>query len=123
MRQCNKGKTVLGEKPFASYESVFELARGLRESQTSINNQDLGLLPKKEAEKICIDNILSSLLCVFGFFSVICRPIHLFYASCGFQKCQKCLIKIFIQGTDLRVKMFCFALDMSPFRNKYYFTE
>ena len=50
MRQCNKGKTVLGEKPFASYESVFELARGLRESQTSINNQDLGLLPKKEAE-------------------------------------------------------------------------
>ena len=40
------GKTVLGEKLFASYKSVFELARGLRDSQTSINNKGLGLLVK-----------------------------------------------------------------------------
>ena len=32
---CNKGKTVLGEKLFFSFESVFELAKGLRDSQTS----------------------------------------------------------------------------------------
>ena len=37
----NNGKTVLGEKLFCSFESVFELARGLRDSQTSINNKDL----------------------------------------------------------------------------------
>ena len=55
----NNGKTVLGEKLFASYESIFELARGLRNSQTSINNKDLGLLAKKEAENICKDNIWS----------------------------------------------------------------
>ena len=30
----NNGKTVLGENFFTSYESVFELARGLRDSQT-----------------------------------------------------------------------------------------
>ena len=47
----NNGKKVLGEK------SVSELARGLRDSQTRINNNDLGLLVKKEAEKICKDNI------------------------------------------------------------------
>ena len=49
---CNKGKTVLGEKLFCSFESVFELNRGLRDSQTSINNKDLGLLVKKEDENI-----------------------------------------------------------------------
>ena len=48
----NNGKTVLGEKLFCSFESVFELNRGLRDSQTSINNKDLGLLVKKEAENI-----------------------------------------------------------------------
>ena len=53
----NNGKTVLGEKLFASYESVFELARRLRDSQTRITNKDLGLLVKKEAENICKDNI------------------------------------------------------------------
>ena len=53
----NNGKTVLGEKLFCSFESVFELNRGLRDSQTSINNKDLGLLVKKEAENICKDNI------------------------------------------------------------------
>ena len=38
----NNGKTLHGEKLFASYESVFALARGLRHSQTSINNKDQG---------------------------------------------------------------------------------
>ena len=53
----NNGKTVLGEKLFRSVESVFELNRGLRDSQTSINNKDLGLLVKKETENRCKDNI------------------------------------------------------------------
>ena len=85
----SNGKTVLGEKLFCSFESVFELNGGLRDSQTSINNKDLGLLVKKEAENICKDNIWSSFLCVLALSSVICRPIHLFNASCGFQKYQK----------------------------------
>ena len=37
----NNGKTVLGEKLFCSFESVFELVRGLRDSQSGINNKDL----------------------------------------------------------------------------------
>ena len=53
----NNVKTVLGGKLCASYESVFELARGLRDSQTSTNNKDLGLLVKNEAENICKVNI------------------------------------------------------------------
>ena len=85
----NNGKKVPGEKLFCSFESVFELARGLRDSQTSINNKDLGLLVKKEAENICKDNIWSSFLRVLALSSVICRPNHLFYASVGFQKYQK----------------------------------
>ena len=85
----NNGKTVLGEKIFCSLESIFELYRGLRDSQTSINKNDLGLLVKKDAENICKDNIWSSFLCVLALSSVICWPIHLFYASCGFQKYQK----------------------------------
>ena len=86
----NNGKTVLREKLFCSFESFFELAGGLRDSsQTSINNKGLGLLVKKEAENICKDNIWSSLLCVSALSSVICQPIHLCYASCGFQKYQK----------------------------------
>ena len=80
---------MLGEWLFRSFESVFELVRGLRDSQTSINNKDLGLLVKKDAENICKDNIWSSFLCVLALSSVICWPIHLFYASCGFQKYQK----------------------------------
>ena len=77
---------MLGENLFCSFESVLELARGLRDSQTSTNNKELGLLVKQEAENICKDNIWSSFLCVLALSSVICQPIHLFYASCGFQK-------------------------------------
>ena len=58
----SNGKTVLRERLFCSFESVFELVRGLRDSQTSINNKDLGLLVKKDAENICKDNIWSSFL-------------------------------------------------------------
>ena len=61
----NNGKTVFGEKLFSSFESVFELNRGLRDSQTSINNKDLGLLVKKETKNICKDNNWSPFLC-FG---------------------------------------------------------
>ena len=68
----NNGKTVLGEKLVCSFESVFELNRALRDSQTSKNNKDLGLLVRKEAENICKDNILSSFLHVLTLSSVIC---------------------------------------------------
>ena len=85
----NNGKTVLGEKLFCPFESVFELNRGLKDSRTSINNKDLGLLLKEEAESICKDNIWSSFLRVLALSSVICQPIHLFYTSVGFRKYQK----------------------------------
>ena len=41
---------LLGERLFCSFESVFELNRGLRDSQTTMNNEDLGLLVKREAD-------------------------------------------------------------------------
>ena len=69
---CTIMQRLLGEKLFCSFESVFELNRGLRDSQTSINNKDLGLLVKKEAENICKDNIWSSFLRVLALSSVIC---------------------------------------------------
>ena len=71
---------------FCSFESVFELAGGLRDSQISINNKNLGLLVKKESESICKDNTWSSFLCVLALSSMNYGPIHLCYASCGFQK-------------------------------------
>ena len=89
----NNGKIVLallGEKLFCSFESVFELNRGLRDSPTSINNKDLGLLVRKEAENICKDNIRSSFVRVLAL-PVICRPNHLFYASVEFQNIKKSL--------------------------------
>ena len=49
----NNGKTVLAllsKKLFCSFESVFELNRGLRDSRTSMNNKAVGLLVKKEAD-------------------------------------------------------------------------
>ena len=49
----NNGKTVLAllsEKLFCSFESVFELNGGLRDSRTSMNNKDLSLLVKKEGD-------------------------------------------------------------------------
>ena len=64
----NSGKTVLEEKLFCSFESVFELNRGLRDSQTSISNKDPGIRVKNEAENICKDNISSSFLRVLALF-------------------------------------------------------
>ena len=87
----NNDKTVLGENLFCSYESVFELASGLRDSQASINKKDLGLLVKKEAENVCKENFWSFFWCVFALSYVICRTIYLFHASCGFQMYQKML--------------------------------
>ena len=80
---------VLGEKLFCSFESVFKLARDIKDSQTSININDLGLLVKKETENICKDNIWSSFLHALALSSVICWPIHLSDASVGLQKYQK----------------------------------
>ena len=85
----NNGKTVLSKKLFCFFESVFELIAELRGSQSGIDNKDLGLLVKKEAKNICKDNIWLFFVCVLALSSVICRPIHLCYASCGFQKYQK----------------------------------
>ena len=85
----NNGKTVLGKELFCSFESVFKLNRGLRDSQASINSKDLGVLVKKETENICKDNVWSSFLRVLALSSMICRPINLFYASLGFQNYQK----------------------------------
>ena len=86
---CTMMVRLLGEKLFCSFGSVFELNRELRDSQTSINYKDLGLLTKKGAENICKDNIWSSFLRVLALSSVICWPNHLFHASVGFQKHQK----------------------------------
>ena len=103
----NKGKIVLallGEKLFCSFESVFELNRGLRDSQTSINNKDLGLLVKKEAENICKDNIWSSFLRVLAL-SLLWSVDQFIYFMLllGFKNIRKSLIKKFIQGKDVTV--------------------
>ena len=100
---CTIMVRLLGEKQFCSFESVFELNRGLRDFQTSINNKDLGLLVRKAAENICKDNIWSSFLGALALSSVICRPNHLFYALLGFKNIRKSLIKKFIQGKDVTI--------------------
>ena len=69
---CTIMGRLLGEKLFCAFESVFEINRGLRDSQTSINNKDLDLLGKKDTENICKDNIWSSFLRVLALSSVIC---------------------------------------------------
>ena len=119
---CNNGKKVLEEK-LAFYESVFELARGLRDSQTSINNKDLSLLQKKETQT-CKDNIWSSFLCVLAFSSVTCRPIYLFcMLLVGFKSIKKCLIKKIIQGKDLTVANALFCYGHVSLKNKLSFTD
>ena len=80
---------MLGEKLFASYESVFDLDKGLRDSQTSTNNENLGLLVKKGLKHMQKQHLVIFCVCVLAISSVICQQIHLFYASCGFQKYHK----------------------------------
>ena len=63
----NNSKTVLGKKLFTSFDSVFELARGLRPFEIGNKNEDLVALVKNEAKLTCTDKvwIWSSLLCLF----------------------------------------------------------
>ena len=75
---CTNMVRLLGEKLFCSFEPFVELNRGLRDATTSIDNKDLGLLLRKEAENICKDNIWLSFLRVLALSSMICRPNHLF---------------------------------------------
>ena len=100
---CTIMVRLLGEKLFCSFESVFELNRGLRDSQTSMNNKDLnlGLLVKKEAgyTKTTFDHLfyvfwLSPLLSV--------DQLIYFMLLLGFKN-SKSLIKKFIQGKDVTV--------------------
>ena len=65
---CTIMVRLLGEKLFCSFDSVFELNRGLRDSPNSINNKDLALLIRKEAENLCKDNIWSSFWRVLALF-------------------------------------------------------
>ena len=63
----NNGKTVLGEEVFTSFNSVLELARGLRPIEIGNKNGDLGALVKNEAKLTCTDKVWSSSF--FGCFS------------------------------------------------------
>ena len=100
----NNGKTLHGEKLFVSYESVFALARGLRHSQTSINNKDQGPTYKERDRNQMQRQHLVIVFCVLALSTVICRPV-------GFKSVRKCLIKQFIQGKDLTVTnvLFCYG--------------
>ena len=108
---CTIMVRLLGEKLFCSFESVFELNRGLRDSPTSINNKDLGLRVRKEDENICKGNIWSSFWRVLALSSVICRPNHYFMLLLGFKNIRKSLIKKIIPEKDVTV--YCLAMDMS----------
>ena len=70
-----------------SYVLVFQLVRGLRDSQTNINNEDIRLLAENEAEDICKNNIWSSFLCVLAISSV--GKFIYFIILAAFQKHQK----------------------------------
>ena len=85
----NNGNTELGEKVFTSFNSAFELARGLRPIEIGNKNGDLVALVKNEAKLTCADKVWSSFLRVVALSSVICQPIHLFYSKCGFIKYKK----------------------------------
>ena len=85
----NNGKTVLGKKVFTSFNSVTELARGLRLIEIGNKDGDLAALVKNYAKLTCTDKVWSSFLCVLTLSSAICQPIHLFYSKCGFIKYEK----------------------------------
>ena len=86
---CNNGKTVLDKKFFTSFNSMFELARGLQPIEIGNKNGDLAGLVKNEVKLTCTDKVSSSFLCVLTISSVICQPIHLFYSKCGFIKYEE----------------------------------
>ena len=64
----NNGKTVLGKKVF-TFNSVFELARGLRPIEIGNKNRDLIAFVKNEAKLTCTDKIWSFYLCFSTYFS------------------------------------------------------
>ena len=81
----NNGKTVLGEKHFTLFNSVFELASGIQPFEIGNKNRDLVTLIKYET-LIKFGHII----CVFlALSSVICQSILFFYSKCGFIKYQK----------------------------------
>ena len=53
----NNGKAVLGKKLFTIFNSVFELARGLRLSEIGNKNGDLVVLVKNEDKLTCVDKV------------------------------------------------------------------
>ena len=81
---------------FCSFESVFELAGGLRDSQISINNKNLGLLVKKESG-VYAKTTFGNLFCVF-WLSLLWTMDQFIYVMLlvGFKNNRKCLIKKFI---------------------------
>ena len=64
----NNGNTVLDGKVFTSFNSVFELARGLRPIEIENKNGDLVTLIKNEAKLTCADKIIL-FVCLSTFFS------------------------------------------------------
>ena len=86
----NNGKTVLGENFFATFDSEFELARGLRPFEIGNKNKDLVALVKNET-KLTFSHVWSSFLCILALSSVICQSIHSFCSNCGFIKHRKLL--------------------------------
>ena len=92
----NNGKTVLGEKLFCSFESVFELNIRLRDSQTRINNKDL-------IEYMQMTTF-GHLFCAF-WLSLLWSVDQFIYSILlvGFKNISKCLIKKFNQGKVVTV--------------------
>ena len=72
-----KSQSVMGGKLFSSYRTVFELAQGLREAQTSDLNRSYKALVQKEAMTACQDRVFASFLCVLSLSSVLGRFIQL----------------------------------------------
>ena len=66
---------------------MFDLAIGLQDAKSSLNHKDLGVLVKNKAKK-CSKIRFGQLSYVLALSSVICQcqPVHLFYASCGYNK-------------------------------------
>ena len=71
---------------FLLIRTVFELAQGLREAQTSDLNRSYKALVQKEAMTACQDRVFASFLCVLSLSSVLGRFIQLYYPDSGMYK-------------------------------------
>ena len=80
---------MLGEKPFISFYSVYELARALGPFEIGNKNEDLVALVKNETKFTCTDMVSLSVLCVLALSSVICQSINLFYSNFEFTEYEK----------------------------------